>query len=373
MSHQNLMDMSSNMNSDGVGKTSNPMRNSLLMDSSPHSQQQQMMDGMIGGRGGESSDSRFHERGRDTLRRSQINSSIHQNRSSSSNPNTSSSHPYNANTNSSGNSYQQAMSDHFDHYKRPASRDSSVDRFSRARSKTRGMTPEIQPQSQIQNSSQSRASSRHRTPFAMDNPNLQQQSSGSMSGLRSSSNMALDAALMADSNARLRAETPGRNSGKESPIGGGDNNSVMKGSSVFDENIIRQRGLGQEIPPVPYTPKRTESLFLKPAVPKAAPSNLPKIPGSAVTNKRKKSLPDANVLPQVTPGMSRDEVAALGSARRQELHRMQDEAERLRANPLLYLFANRPLRNWFSRQKLMVLVLFINLSLAIMFLQLLSS
>jgi hypothetical protein len=35
--------------------------------------------------------------------------------------------------------------------------------------------------------------------------------------------------------------------------------------------------------------------------------------------------------------MSREEVSYLGSARREEVRRMADERERLRANPLLYL------------------------------------
>lgn len=52
---------------------------------------------------------------------------------------------------------------------------------------------------------------------------------------------------------------------------------------------------------------------------------------------RKKSLPDVQVLPKTTDAMSREEVSALGSARREEVRRMADEHERLRANPLLYL------------------------------------
>jgi uncharacterized protein YbjQ (UPF0145 family) len=36
-------------------------------------------------------------------------------------------------------------------------------------------------------------------------------------------------------------------------------------------------------------------------------------------------------------GMSREEVSALGSARREEVRRMHEETEKLRANPLLYL------------------------------------
>lgn len=52
---------------------------------------------------------------------------------------------------------------------------------------------------------------------------------------------------------------------------------------------------------------------------------------------RKKSLPDVQALPRATDAMSREEVSSLGSARREELRRMADESERLRANPLLYL------------------------------------
>nr|CAD7411003.1 unnamed protein product [Timema cristinae] len=52
---------------------------------------------------------------------------------------------------------------------------------------------------------------------------------------------------------------------------------------------------------------------------------------------RKKSLPDVQGLPKATDPMSREEVSVLSSARREEIRKMADEAERLRANPLLYL------------------------------------
>lgn len=63
---------------------------------------------------------------------------------------------------------------------------------------------------------------------------------------------------------------------------------------------------------------------------------------------RKKSLPE--VRDAAGAGvMSREEVSMLGSARREEVRRMQDESEKLRANPLLYLVSpqvkvNLPLR-----------------------------
>lgn len=50
---------------------------------------------------------------------------------------------------------------------------------------------------------------------------------------------------------------------------------------------------------------------------------------------RKKSLPDVAAAPN--EAMSREEVSVLSSARREEIRRLQEENERLRANPLLYL------------------------------------
>lgn len=42
-------------------------------------------------------------------------------------------------------------------------------------------------------------------------------------------------------------------------------------------------------------------------------------------------------LPRATGPMSREEVSALGSARREEVRRQIETSERLKANPLLYL------------------------------------
>lgn len=57
------------------------------------------------------------------------------------------------------------------------------------------------------------------------------------------------------------------------------------------------------------------------------------------TLQRKKSLPDVASMPRAMDGsgMSREEVSALGSARREEVRRIHEESEKLRANPLLYL------------------------------------
>lgn len=77
------------------------------------------------------------------------------------------------------------------------------------------------------------------------------------------------------------------------------------------------------------------------------------------TLQRKKSLPDVAGMPRMADGggMSREEVSALGSARREEVRRMHEETEKLRANPLLYLVSpqvkvrptfNQPTSNLFK-------------------------
>ncbi|XP_033335106.1 uncharacterized protein LOC117225552 [Megalopta genalis] len=94
---------------------------------------------------------------------------------------------------------------------------------------------------------------------------------------------------------------------------------------------------------------------------------------AAVSLQRKKSLPDVAQPIQLTATapLSREEVSILSSMRREEIRRQIDESERLRANPLLYLVSPQ-VKDWFSRQKLVMLVLFINISLALMFFKLLT-
>ncbi|XP_022914224.1 uncharacterized protein [Onthophagus taurus] len=86
---------------------------------------------------------------------------------------------------------------------------------------------------------------------------------------------------------------------------------------------------------------------------------------------RKKSMPDFQELPRSTEPMAREEVSMLGSARREEVRRQAEERERLRANPLLYLVSPQ-VKDWFSRQQLVIVVLFVNISLAIIFYKILT-
>ncbi|XP_048520799.1 probable serine/threonine-protein kinase ndrD isoform X2 [Dendroctonus ponderosae] len=239
-----------------------------------------------------------------------------------------------------GNIGQQSSIDHFDHYKRPPSRDSSVDRYSRATGRLSNSLAGSRQPSVDRNSA-----TRLETP---------------------------DRTLRAPSTAR--GSTPvasGLNSGIKNgsvPTGQGTSPTIHNNSTPpFEDVILRKRGLGQDIVPSPNQPKRTESLFI-PGQPNAQTA---KVLATQTSLQRKKSLPDVQELPRATRQMPREEVSYLGSARREEVRRQIDERERLRANPLLYLVSPQ-VKDWFSRQQLVLVVLFINISLAIMFFKLLT-
>ncbi|KAG6459312.1 hypothetical protein O3G_MSEX011318 [Manduca sexta] len=227
--------------------------------------------------------------------------------------------------------------DYFDHYKRPPSRDSSVDRYGR-----RSRQPSVEG--------------------ALPN-------SGSRSGSV--------APQTVPSRPPSRAATPAGNGHVASARG-----SISRANSrdlPFEDSLLRKRTLGQEITPSPYQPKRTESLYVAPApappppAPRGGGGGARKMLSTPQTLQRKKSLPDVASMPRAMDGsgMSREEVSALGSARREEVRRMHEESEKLRANPLLYLVSPQ-VKDWFSRQQLVILVLFINISLGIMFFKLLT-
>ncbi|XP_004519378.1 uncharacterized protein LOC101460529 isoform X4 [Ceratitis capitata] len=90
-----------------------------------------------------------------------------------------------------------------------------------------------------------------------------------------------------------------------------------------------------------------------------------------VSLQRKKSLPDFQELPRSTEAMSREEVSALGSARREAVRRQIEINERLKANPLLYIFSPQ-VKDWLSSQQLVLFVLFLNILLGYLFLKMLT-
>ncbi|UYV83765.1 JPH3 [Cordylochernes scorpioides] len=126
---------------------------------------------------------------------------------------------------------------------------------------------------------------------------------------------------------------------------------------------------------------RTASLYMKPSTSRQAPPTRkmggagggPGASFGGATMKRKKSLPDINANKASTSAkvMPREEISVLSSQRREEVRRQQEMEERLRANPFLYV-CNPNVKAWISRQKLVILVLLINIALGFLFFRLLA-
>ncbi|XP_059473412.1 junctophilin-1 isoform X2 [Neocloeon triangulifer] len=240
-------------------------------------------------------------------------------------------------------SFQQAMSDHFDHYKRAPSRDSSVDRYTRATRMSRqpsAEAPSIAMAANLAAAAGSTTPLRGRTPFGRE---------GSVEPSKR--------VLM--SQASTEKVPPSNGS-----VIGGDQFGVQP---PFEDIIMKKKSLGQDIIPSLANPKRTESLFVNVNRKEPAVKNIP----VATPVQRKKSLPDVQTLPRQSEPMSREEASILSSMQRETVRRRIEEDEKLRANPLLWLVSPH-VKDWFSRQQLVFLVLFINISLAIMFFKLLT-
>lgn len=164
----------------------------------------------------------------------------------------------------------------------------------------------------------------------------------------------------------------------DSAAGGANGNGSAVGAGLADlrlpatDDQLRFRGVHQEIPHFGAPPKRTESLYMKPG--ENQQPTYKALGGSAM--QRKKSLPDVQALPAVavkqgTQVMTREEISVLSSARRDQIRRDIQEAEKYRANPILYIF-NPHIRDWFSRQQLMLVVVVVNICLAVVFFKLLT-
>merc|ERR1711892_1616354 len=245
-----------------------------------------------------------------------------------------------------GYNFQKIMDDRFEHYKRPPSRERSTGLGSR-----QGSRQQLSRDASRDRVGPARPASRQRTPMAS-----QEQSFSDIKP-----NNGLDS---------LNLDSVG-------PAHGPTGNGAVAGSSFSPdfklpaEDQIRYRGVQQEIPHFGAPPKRTESLYMKPDNQQTSF----KVLGPSAMQ-RKKSLPDVATLPTVTAvqgsqAVTREEISVLSSARREEIRRQLDMADRYRANPLLYMF-DPQIRDWFSRQQLMMVVLFVNVTLAIMFFKLLT-
>lgn len=158
-------------------------------------------------------------------------------------------------------SIHQTSIDHFDHYKRPPSRDSSVDRYTRAASRlgasrqpsvdrqtlnpATNLTPEITLDRNIRGASQMRGS----TPAPPSNGSV-------LTGIGAT----------ASNNPSRRGSRSGTPvfQPQQTPTLQQIQAHYSSPNQPFEDVILRQRTLGQDIVPSPGQPKRTESLFIPP-------------------------------------------------------------------------------------------------------------
>ncbi|XP_047740198.1 junctophilin-1 [Hyalella azteca] len=258
------------------------------------------------------------------------------------------------------------MNDRFDHYNKPSSRatsrDRSIDRFA-----SRGTTPV--PTEIVNPRSRAPSAQRHTAPDCTPDSGVFEDDPVGATVISGGSRRP----------SRPTSMLPGEGvplTGNGS-VGGSFNVPYhIPANQKEAEALLRQRACGQLIPqsaPTPGGPvKRTESLYINPVIrQQQQQQQQPKAATSGTALKRKKSLPDDRTLPATTPIMSREQASVLSSAQRETFRRQYEDAQRYQANPLLYL-TSPSVQDWISRQKLVLLILFLNLSLALMFFKLLS-
>lgn len=158
-------------------------------------------------------------------------------------------------------SINQTSIDHFDHYKQPPSRDSSVDRYTRAASRMGGSrqpsvdrtigNPQLLPESSLDRNVRASSQFRGTTPTSNSNINgnvltgtgAASLGPNSRRGSRSGTPVFQQMPSTAMSQAQLQAQYSSPN-------------------QPFEDILLRQRTLGQDIIPSPGQPKRTESLYV---------------------------------------------------------------------------------------------------------------
>ncbi|KFM65173.1 hypothetical protein X975_23030, partial [Stegodyphus mimosarum] len=258
-----------------------------------------------------------------------------------------------------GYSIQQAMGDHFDHYRQEPRPRNVIKHGRRIPSPARsGLSREMTPMSGLFSQQQYHPSSRMSYgPDATPDSGVSESMDGDeLSPARFGRKSQMPPMIYGDSQASsLLSFAPSEEDGRTM--------SPTMSSIGIDSELGSEASTGSNFP-------RTASLYVNP--PSRRKQDVPSGGKGEGVHKRKKSMPhgpkELGSPPKVIP---REEVAYLSSQRREEVRRMQYEAERLRSNPLLYLV--RPdLKDWFSRQQMILLVLFINITLAIMFYKLLS-
>lgn len=140
--------------------------------------------------------------------------------------------------------YSQSSIDHFDHYKKPPSRDSSVDRYAKATNRM---------------SANSRQPSVDRlgSTIPVNANETTERSSRAGSAFMSIQNTTLGNGNVATGIGGSRSATPAIQQLNVQAIYSSPN-------QPFEDVLLRQRTLGQDIIPSPREPKRTESLYLPP-------------------------------------------------------------------------------------------------------------
>lgn len=167
---------------------------------------------------------------------------------------------------------QQSSIDHFDHYKRPPSRDPSTDRYTRAASRLSGGF-------QSRQSSVDRGASSAGTTNATDSGMPEQRPRagsvfrGSTPAPSAGNTPTTGNGSVPTGSGRLsRAGTPSLSTNSPAAVSSTTESLFSKPNQPFEDILLRQRTLGQDIIPSPLQPKRTESLYMpvKPASPMAA-------------------------------------------------------------------------------------------------------
>lgn len=143
--------------------------------------------------------------------------------------------------------YTQSSIDHFDHYKRAPSRDGSVDRYARATSRLGGAGGSRQPSMDRQVGSNMTTSA---APMADATPDRNVRAGSAFRGTTPS-----NGAVMTGTGSR--SGTPSYQLPSVQAVYSSPN-------QPFEDVLLRQRTLGQDIIPSPREPKRTESLYLPP-------------------------------------------------------------------------------------------------------------
>ena len=95
----------------------------------------------------------------------------------------------------------------------------------------------------------------------------------------------------------------------------------------------------------------------------------PSGPSAVAGLKRKPSVQPNVILKATAPAMSRETVSALSHAQREANRAALEFNERLKRNPFLYL-TSPSFKEWLVRQRLLLLVLLLNVTIAIVFYQL---